>query len=83
VKNIIGKVVAQYITCIDNDFGTCREICVLDNGMLHIRVNCIDGIERRYNIPVSQFETEYKINILDTSIVEDLKSLRVFNLLVL
>jgi hypothetical protein len=73
MKNIIGKVIAQYITCIDNDFGTCREICVLEGGNLHIRVNCSDGVERRYNIPVSQFETEYKINILDTPIAKDLK----------
>lgn len=67
------KIIASYICMYQNDYGTCREIKLLEDGTLYIRVNCIDGAERWYNDPISQFENEYKINISDTDIAQQLQ----------
>lgn len=71
MQQIIGKVLAQFICVFDNNSGTCREIYVLSGGVLHIRTNGHDGVERRYNMSVADFEHDYKVNILDTPIGEE------------
>lgn len=68
MKEIIGKVHAQFICVIDGPDSVCREIYVLKGGLLHVRINGHDGQERRFNMKPSDFENEFKFNLLNCEI---------------
>lgn len=68
------KVISHYIVFLQNEGDTCREVMLLDNNQIHQKVNCVDGIERRFTDDVITFENKYKISIYDTPLANDLKT---------
>lgn len=67
------RIIASFACAIINqDWGTIRNINVLETREIQFRCNCIDGVERWNTMSISSFESEFNINTLDFLTEDDI-----------